>query len=400
MENLHRKFKLFFVVHDHSGARTYADQLLSCLRSYPQIKVTKVFYESRSHSEFFIDPCRGEIHIPPVNNRVGELDKYARRCADLLFPFIIGKEEIVFHLNYNTQSKLANEVKHRFNAKIVYTLHFLPDYFSYLAHNNSWDTKLITTGDALERELFETAHRVITVTRFAKKSIDQVYNISESKSIAIHNGFSPAITAKTLQPISSEKCGFTKKDQIILYAGALEDRKGVKELVEVFNVVADKCPRARLVIAGSGNFDEVMGSIQSNWGRITFTGNIPYPLLAQLYRTATIGVIPSVFEQCSYVALEMMSYGLPVVVNNAPGLTELYTHLETGWVVPLMRGSSEKLKLKVDIKAFADGIIEMIGNEQLRKKIARNSRQRWEKCYSAERMCMETLNEYKKLINE
>jgi hypothetical protein len=109
MENLQSKFKLFFVVHDHSGARTYADQLLSCLRSYPQIKVTKVFYESRSHSEFCVDSCRGEIHIPPVKNRLGELDKYARRCADLLFPLINGKEEIVFFnsvqfilkLNYN-----------------------------------------------------------------------------------------------------------------------------------------------------------------------------------------------------------------------------------------------------------------------------------------------------------
>jgi hypothetical protein len=80
-------------------------------------------------------------------------------------------------------------------------------------------------------------------------------------------------------------------------------------------------------------------------------------------------------------------------------LAELYTHGINGWVVPLKKGNPEKLKLEVDIHAFATGMTELLDNSSLRTKIARNSRKLWETNYSSQKMGNETINEYKKLIN-
>lgn len=386
---------LFFVPHDHSGARTYADQLVPWLKIEPDINVTTVFFESRYHNEFFYDTDMGEIHIPPIKKKGRDLNKYSKRCVDLFFQYIEGKENVVFHLNNNAQVKLAKEARLRCKAKIIYTLHFLVDYHSWLAYNNKWDMKLTTVGDVLEREMIEIADRIITVTKFANQAIVNTLKVPEHKAVAIHNGFSPKLKVGNLKKFTFNQFGFASTDQIILYAGLIEDRKGVKELIEAFSIVAQKNKHAHLVIAGNGDLEGVMGKITQNWGRITFTGKIGYSLLEQLYRKAAIGVIPSIFEQCSYVALEMMYYGLPVVVNNAPGLAELYTHGINGWVIPLKKGNPEKLKLEVDVQAFATGMTELLNESSLRTKIARNSRKLWETNYSSQRMGIETINEYK-----
>ncbi|HWR94934.1 MAG TPA: glycosyltransferase [Flavobacterium sp.] len=374
---------LFFVILDYSGARTYADELLSYMVTQQDIAVHKVYLNSSYFKEYTTikEGNMTVIHLPKIEFEFTSGKKYAKRCIDLMSPFLEEKQNIFFHLNYRKQVYLGDEARKRFGAHLIYTLHFLPNYFSYWA-SEKFSGDLITTGDETEKQIIREADHVICVTRFAKESILKWLNISEAKVTAVHNGigerknqFRPLRLQKKEQV--KEQLGFTKGEQLILYVGKLETRKGIKHLVTVFNRLLSKVHNARLIIAGDGNFDDVFNYAKGCWSKITLMGKIPIEEVFLLYQIADIGVIPSIFEQCSYVALEMMQYGLPVVVTAAPGLKELYTHKENALVAPLGDPDNATMNLEVLEDEFEKMILWLLYDKKLRKKIGKNSFYNW-----------------------
>ena len=397
---------LFFVIHDYSGARTYANELLGYLASQHEIALYKVYLESSYHKEFtqIEDGNILSIHIPKIKRGSGTLKKYAARCIDLMEPLLREKSDIIFHLNYSTQVKLGVNAREKFGAKLIYTLHILPNYFSFLGYDDDWQVNLKTTGDALEREMFAEADRVICVTHFAKEAICRYYETSLQKVEAIHNGFSsftdsPEITGESVKTIK-KALGFGENEKIILFVGLIEPRKGLNFLIKSFNQITGMFPAARLVIAGDGDFKETLSNVNRCWSKVTFTGKIPYNELEIFYKIATVGVIPSVYEQCSYVALEMMKYGLPVVVAAAPGLRELYTHGENALVVPLHKADNDLMKLDLYEDELTEALATMLNDKALQQKLSKNARSRWEQSYTAENMGDATIEQYKKLLTQ
>jgi glycosyltransferase involved in cell wall biosynthesis len=396
---------LFFVIHDHSGARTYGNELLNYFSELENINVYKIFYESRHYKEYIViqEGNITEVHLPLSKTLTRSLEKYAVRCLDLMQPLVSGKENVIFHLNFSNQVKLGVKARERFGAKIIYTLHFLPDFFSYIGYNNDWQDDLETKGDALEREVTSVADRVICVTRFAKQAICRCYKVSPQKVEAIHNGFSN-LSHKSINNFESntairKRVGFGKNEKIILFVGLLESRKGISFLIRAFNQLTDIFPNVRLVIAGNGDFKEALSHIKKGWAKITFMGNIPYNELEKLYGIATVGVIPSVFEQCSYVALEMMKYGLPVVVAAAPGLRELYTHEENALIVPLLKIDNNLMKLELNEERLTEYLVTVLNDNALLRKLSINARSNWEQNYNTDRMGDATINQYKLLLS-
>jgi glycosyltransferase involved in cell wall biosynthesis len=157
--------------------------------------------------------------------------------------------------------------------------------------------------------------------------------------------------------------GFNEKERLILFVGLIEERKGIKHLLQAFNNLSKKYTNIRLVIAGDGDYKEVFERTKNCSGRITLTGKVPREEVCLLYQIADIGVIPSVFEQCSYVALEMLKYGLPVVVSAVSGLKELYIDHKNALLVPLVKTDDKSLKLEVIEKELEMSIDMLLSND-------------------------------------
>lgn len=60
------------------------------------------------------------------------------------------------------------------------------------------------------------------------------------------------------------------------------------------------------------------------WSKITFTGFLDQEDLYEIYQMADVGIMLSLHEQCSYVAIEMMMFGLPVISTDTTGLDEMF----------------------------------------------------------------------------
>lgn len=185
-------------------------------------------------------------------------------------------------------------------------------------------------------------------------------------------------------------------ETLILYVGRIDAAKGCDKLIQAMSDVIVRHPKTRLILAGGGNYGECLKSVGLNCARISFAGHLPVEKLKQLYLVADMGVIPSLWEQCSYVALEMMAHGLPVVYSGVPGLRELFSDRMDGIQIPFYRDDS-KYKVSVDKKDIAGALDELIVRPDLARKIGRQARKSWQGKYRRRIMGEQMLDLYRKL---
>lgn len=79
--------------------------------------------------------------------------------------------------------------------------------------------------------------------------------------------------------------------------------------------------------------------------KVTYTGHLERKELKKWYQMADIGVIPSYTEQCSYVGIEMMMHGLPIVTSDGFGLRDMFKDQGNAIVVPIGKRTKKMVLL-------------------------------------------------------
>lgn len=119
----------------------------------------------------------------------------------------------------------------------------------------------------------------------------------------------------------------------LLYAGRLEQRKGVDTLIRAWNRVAEGAPGWRLRLAGDDTNTAPGGGSCRGWlesllepalrERVRFLGRLSADELAEERRHASIAVIPSRWENFPNTCIEAMASGLAVIVSDHGGMAEM-----------------------------------------------------------------------------
>lgn len=111
-----------------------------------------------------------------------------------------------------------------------------------------------------------------------------------------------------------------------LYAGVLEKRKGILDLLDVFKNHSNEID-AKLIIVGSGSLQNQIREfiIKHNLqNRVVFLGFVDREMLWSLYKDALAVVMPSIWaENNPLVALEAISVGTPVIGSDQGGIPEI-----------------------------------------------------------------------------
>lgn len=113
-----------------------------------------------------------------------------------------------------------------------------------------------------------------------------------------------------------------RKDKTIFYVGRLENRKGVKYLLQAFHLLQEKDPRVSLIIAGDGPEREKLEMIVDDLDikNVTFAGYITDKEKQKYLRSADLFCAPALYgESFGVVLLEAMASGLVTVAGNNPG---------------------------------------------------------------------------------
>lgn len=190
-----------------------------------------------------------------------------------------------------------------------------------------------------EEGMLHRARRIIAVSNFTKWELTNYYNIPADKITVIHNG----VDTRKFQPAQDKRkvkmaLGFNPDDPAIVSVGRLYARKGLFTLIESMPAVVKRFPRAKFVISGKGQSDEMHKLIAHAQclgvkDNIIFTGYTPDKELPKLYQAADVFAFSTFYEHHPFAVLEAMATGLPVVTTWVGGIPETVQNGKNGYLV-------------------------------------------------------------------
>jgi len=392
---------------DINGLNSYVANLSKQLEAHPDISLHYVWLRSHKYSVITTSVIKKSTHIYVPGDLFGSM-KYTLILVEYLQKICSEKKQIIFHFNWINHCGFAQVLKKYISCKALLTRHCIPwrdlitnDYRLFKNLNSRLIAAKSTVNayilPALFNEIvaYNSVDHIICVTRFAKQEMMRMLNIPNSSISVISNGLSFK-EKNVLKGDKRKHYGFDSKERIVLFAGTVTERKGVLDLINAINLCVERFNNVRLIISRKLNNLRFLGIIKKHYSKITITGPLDKKTLYDFYQMADIGVVPSYVEQCSYTSIEMMHFGLPIIVSDVDGLAEIVPN-GCGLKVPLVLGKS---KAYIHRKKLTDGILYFLNNPETAKEYAERARQHALKNFTAKKMVAETIKVYEKLIGE
>ncbi|MCE7053272.1 glycosyltransferase family 4 protein [Algoriphagus sp. AGSA1] len=268
--------------------------------------------------------------------------------------------------NLLLQYKLAKAIR-KITPDIIHSNNFLNFNFSYfLATDNT--PRVLTVHDPLPHS-GETSKKDNAIRKFNYKLFNNIILLNKSQT----NVFLTSSGKKTenvyfsrlgsytyLKKYTPEKEFITNSQQLLIF-GRVSPYKGIEELCKAFKLVISEFPNAKLIIAGSGeyNFDITPYDIHSNY--IFINRYITNKELIQLIQESEFIVCP--YKDATQSGVIMTSFALnkPVIATNVGGLKEMIINNYTGILIE-----------PNNITTLADSIKWMFQNPATVKKMRNN----------------------------
>jgi glycosyltransferase involved in cell wall biosynthesis len=157
------------------------------------------------------------------------------------------------------------------------------------------------------------------------------------------------------------RLGVGESSVLVLHVGRLAPEKDLDALIAAWTQAREEVGgAAAFVFAGDGPLSRRCAEAMP-WA--THLGFLARDVLALLYASADLCVLPSPTETCGLVALEAMASGLPVVAANAGGFRESVTDGHTGFLVA-----------PGDARGFASAIATLVKDPALRRRMSEEAR--------------------------
>lgn len=241
----------------------------------------------------------------------------------------------------------------------------------------------------IDKLIQKIVNGIITVSEATKNSLLS-NRFFTGKITAIHNGIEDCIPSQNCLNLK-EKYGIDKDKKVIGMMGNIEFHKGHHILIEAASKIIQKYPRTHFLFIGSlydenwqrTNADKVIELINSKnlQSYITLTGYLEgHPL--DFINQFDVLVMPTLdFEGFGLVLAEAMILKKPVVATSVGAIPEVIINGESGILVS--PGKPDEL---------ANGIIELLANENKTKQMSDNARVRYEKYFTAKIMAKNYYN--------
>lgn len=208
----------------------------------------------------------------------------------------------------------------------------------------------------LELRGMKAADRIITVSNWTREIVMSRYHIPGDKIKVVYNG----IRAK--QPAAD----FSFPDiasHFVTFLGRVTRQKGPGYFVEAAVKVLEEFPEAHFIVAGAGDLlPQIIERVaQLNMSaNFHFTGFLSRAQVDQIWTLTDVYVMPSVSEPFGIAPLEAIQGGVPVILSNQSGVSEVMPHA-----------------IKVDfwkVNALAGAICSVLRYESLSQVLRKNGK--------------------------
>lgn len=223
----------------------------------------------------------------------------------------------------------------------------------------SAETTILSTRKGLYFKLFKKASAIVVLSKYWKPHIENIIN----QSFKIHVIYNPCPTISNAVNI--------KKQNIILFAGNINKRKGYQDLIRAFKIISERHEKWKLVFAGNGEIED--GKSLAKELRIArqvvFKGWVTGKEKEELFRKASLFCLPSYVEGLPMAVLDAWAYGLPVITTPVGGLPDVLLHggnamvFEPGDIIMLAK-HIDALILNIDLRRKLSEASLRLSNEQ------------------------------------
>lgn len=175
-----------------------------------------------------------------------------------------------------------------------------------------------------ETTLYEKMDRIFPMSRWLADSFIQDFGVRADKVVPVGAG----INLPYIKEVANKSYDSPK----ILFVGKNFERKGGRQLLQAFEIVRKEVKDATLTIIGP-TLDQLPDGVTCHRFVSKYTKEGIDFLLSE-YSSASIFVMPSLYEPFGIVFAEAMAHKLPCIGTNICAMPEIIDDRITGYVVP------------------------------------------------------------------
>ncbi len=254
---------------------------------------------------------------------------------------------------------------HNYAQRDKSTIHFIENFLRNL----------------IDKKVLNCTSGMVSVSKSCLKSLKLRKNLNKIKTKVIYNGKN-FLKKKTYKKRD-------KKIKKIIMLAVLEPRKGFEYIFKSMSIIKELDRSIKLYIYGDGNLNEKIAikklikkfNLESMVSLNGFVQNTE-----KVFLESDLVAIPSQEnESFGYVAVEAFFYKKPVIACATGGLKEVIRNNYNGFLVN-----------KKNYKKFANKIISLLKNNNLKNKFIKNGYYTYQENFTAKNM---SLNYFKLIMN-
>jgi len=247
-------------------------------------------------------------------------------------------------------------------------------HFHAFSPESSFDKKYYK----LYKLVFSFANKIIVLSENWKQNIIKDLKLAEFKVKVIAN---PCANITNYLNV--------KKENIILFAGTMNKRKGYHDLIKAFSLLPNELQNWKLYLAGNGEIEEakILSNKFNVQDSVVFLGWISDEKKHEVFSKSTIFCLPSYAEGFPMAILDAWSYGLPVITTPVGGIPDVGLHKK-----------NMMLATPGDIIALKDNLEILIKDTLLREKLIEASLKFSGDTFSIEKLAVSWDELYENLI--
>lgn len=315
---------------------------------------------------------------------------YSNILSKMIFNFLFSNKIEVIHIHDIQIAEATSKANKKLKLKTVLDLHEnRPAIMKFYPHMQKFPGKFLISANKWrqkEEEFIVKSTNIIVVTTEAKNEIVERVGVDASKIFVVPNTVSSSYLEKAV--FQNEILKKYKNYFVLLYVGDTGLRRGLQTSIESLSLLKEKIPNIKLVIVGSNSSDEILMKQAIELGIqnfVDFEGWQNESLFPSYIKASSICISPlhrNLHHDTTYAnkIFQYMSFGRPLLVSDAISQKNIVERANSGLV-----------HIEKNPQDFADKILQLYADQDLRERLGRNGKQ-----FIEEEFCWEKTS--KKLI--